>query len=136
MTAPLLDTNILVYAFTNDARAAKAQELLSEPFILSVQALNEFGNVASGKLGMSWPEVRSAIEDVSGLAVAIQPIDRECNLQALNLVERFNFSFYDALMIAAALLAGSKHVFSEDMQHELIIDGRMTILNPFTGMSG
>ncbi|CAN7220431.1 PIN domain-containing protein [Rhizobium sp. LjRoot98] len=136
MTAPLLDTNILVYAFTNDDRAAKAQELLSEPFILSVQALNEFGNVASGKLGMSWPEVRSAIEDVSGLAVAIQPIDRECNLQALNLVERFNFSFYDALMIAAALLAGSKHVFSEDMQHGLIIDGRMTILNPFTGMSG
>ncbi len=136
MTAPLLDTNILVYAFTNDDRAAKAQELLSEPFILSVQALNEFGNVASRKLGMSWPEVRSAIEDVSGLAVAIQPIDRECNLQALNLVERFNFSFYDALMIAAALLAGSKHVFSEDMQHGLIIDGRMTILNPFTGMSG
>lgn len=136
MTAPLLDTNILVYAFTNDDRAAKAQELLSEPFILSVQALNEFGNVASRKLGMSWPEVRSAIEDVSGLAVAIQPIDRECNLQALNLVERFNFSFYDALMIAAALLAGSKHVFSEDMQHGLIIDGRMTILNPFAAMSG
>lgn len=136
MTAPLLDTNILFYAFTNDARAAKAQKLLSEPFILSVQALNEFANVAPRKLRMSWPEVRSAIEDVSGLAVAIQPIDRECNLQALNLVERFNFSFYDALMIAAALLAGSKHVFSEDMQHELIIDGRMTILNPFTGMSG
>ncbi|KQV34143.1 hypothetical protein ASE23_02670 [Rhizobium sp. Root73] len=136
MTAPLLDTNILFYAFTNDARAAKAQKLLSEPFILSVQALNEFANVAPRKLRMSWPEVRSAIEDVSGLAVAIQPIDRECNLQALNLVERFNFSFYDALMIAAALLAGSKHVFSEDMQHELIVDGRMTILNPFTGMSG
>lgn len=136
MTAPLLDTNILVYAFSNDYRAAKAQELLSEPFILSVQALNEFANVAPRKLRMSWAEVRGAIEDVSGLAVAIQPLDLECNLQALNLVERFNFSFYDALMIAAALLAGSKHVFSEDMQHGLIIDGRMTILNPFAGMSG
>lgn len=136
MTAPLLDTNILVYAFTNDRRAAKAQELLAEPFILSVQALNEFANVAPRKLSMSGAEVRSAIEDLSGLAVAIQPIDRECNLQALDLVERFNFSFYDALMIAAALLAGSKQVFSEDMQDGLVIEGRMTILNPFAGMSG
>ena len=57
-------------------------------------------------------------------------------LQALDLVERFNFSFYDALMIAAALLAGSKQVLSEDMQDGLVIEGRMTILNPFAGMSG
>ena len=78
MTAPLLDTNILVYAFTNDRRAAKAQELLAVPFILSVQALNEFANVAPRKLSMSGAEVRGAIEDLSGLAVAIQPIDREC----------------------------------------------------------
>ncbi|MDW5314206.1 PIN domain-containing protein [Rhizobium sp. PL01] len=133
MTAPLLDTNILVYAFTNDYRAAQAQELLSEPFILSVQALNEFANVAARKLGMSWAEVRSAIEDISALAVAVQPVDRECNLQALDLVDRFNFSFYDALMIAVALQADSKHGFSEDMQHGLVIDGRMTVLNPFRG---
>ena len=131
MMAPLLDTNILVYAFTNDDRAAKAQELLSEPFILSVQALNEFANVASRKLGMSWTEVRTAVEDIGGLAISVQPIDRECNLRALDLAGRFNIAFYDALMIAAALVAGSKQVFSEDMQHGLVIDGRTTILNPF-----
>lgn len=133
MTAPLLDTNILVYAFTNDYRAAKAQELLSEPFILSVQALNTFANVAARKLGMSWAEVRSAIEDISALAVAVQPVDRECHFRALDLVERFNFSFDDALMIAAALQADTKQVFSEDMQHGPVIDGRITILNPFRG---
>jgi predicted nucleic acid-binding protein len=58
VTAPLLDTNILVYAFTDDPRSARAQALLSEPFILSVQALNEFANVARRKLCMDWAEIQ------------------------------------------------------------------------------
>jgi predicted nucleic acid-binding protein len=129
--APLLDTNVLVYAFTDDLRSARAQTLLSEPFILSVQALNEFANVARRKLRMNWAEIQSAIGDISALATAIVPLDRECNLLALDLAARFNFSVFDALMIAAALQAGSAQCFSEDMQHGLIIDGRLTILNPF-----
>ncbi len=131
MTAPLLDTNILVYAFTNDARAAKAQEILSRPFVLSVQALNEFANVARRKIGMTWAEVQSATDDISRLALSIQPIDRECNSRALDLVMRFNLSIYDALMIAAALQANCEEIFSEDMQHGLVIDGMLTISNPF-----
>jgi predicted nucleic acid-binding protein len=129
--APLLDTNILVYAFTDDPRSARAQALLSEPFILSVQALNEFANVARRKLRMNWAEIQSATGDISALATAIVPLDRECNLLALDLAARFNFSVFDALMIAAALQAGSVQCFSEDMQHGLIVDSRLTILNPF-----
>ncbi|CAN7186688.1 PIN domain-containing protein [Pararhizobium sp. LjRoot238] len=131
MTGPLLDTNILIYAFTGDPRAARAQQLLSEPFILSVQALNEFANVARRKLGMNWAEIQSAIGDISTLATEIVPLDRECNLLALDLAARFNFSIFDALMIAAALQAGSTQCFSEDMQHGLLIDRRLTVLNPF-----
>ncbi|WP_200943278.1 MULTISPECIES: hypothetical protein [unclassified Rhizobium] len=44
---------------------------------------------------------------------------------------RFNLSIYDALMIAAALQADCHEIFSEDMQHGLVIDGRLTISNPF-----
>lgn len=131
MTGPLLDTNILIYAFTDDPRAARAQQFLSEPFILSVQALNEFANVARRKLGMNWAEIQSAIGDISTLATEIVPLDRECNLLALDLTARFNFSIFDALMIAAALQAGSTQCFSEDMQHGLLIDRRLTVLNPF-----
>jgi predicted nucleic acid-binding protein len=131
VNVPLLDTNVLVYAFTDDPRAARARQLLSEPFILSVQALNEFANVARRKLGMNWAEIESAIGDISTLATAIVPLDRECNLLALDLAARFNFSIFDALMIAAAVRAGSTQCFSEDMQHELLVDGRLTVLNPF-----
>ncbi|WP_426228904.1 PIN domain-containing protein [Pararhizobium sp. DWP3-4] len=134
MTAPLLDTNILVYAFTDDPRSAVAQVLLSEPFILSVQALNEFANVARRKLGMNWVEIRLAIGDLSALAAAIVPIDKECNLLALDLAARYNFSVFDALMIATALQAGSEQCFSEDMQHGLIVDDRLAIFNPFSNL--
>ncbi|MCW0000468.1 PIN domain-containing protein [Pararhizobium sp. YC-54] len=134
MTAPLLDTNILVYAFTDDLRSATAQTLLSEPFILSVQALNEFANVAWRKLGMNWAEIRLAIGDLGTLATAIVPVDKECNSLALDLAARYNFSVFDALMIATALQAGSERCFSEDMQHGLVVDGRLTILNPFLNL--
>ncbi len=134
MTAPLLDTNILVYAFADDPRSAVAQTLLSEPFILSVQALNEFANVARRKLGMSWAEIRLAIADLSALAAAIVPIDKECNSLAVDLAARYNFSIFDALMIASALQAGSGQCFSEDMQNGLMVDGRLVILNPFVNL--
>ena len=133
MTAPLLDTNILVYAFTDDLRSATAQTLLSEPFILSVQALNEFANVAWRKLGMNWAGIRLAIGDLGTLATAIVPVDKECNSLALDLAARYNFSVFDALMIATALQAGSERCFSEDMQHGLVVDG-LTILNPFLNL--
>ena len=56
-----LDSNILVYAFTTDPRAADAQALLERGGIVSVQGLNEFTNVARRKLGMSWEEVRDSL---------------------------------------------------------------------------
>ena len=56
----LLDTNVLVYAFTSDRRAGAAQALLERGCLVSVQGLNEFANVARRRLGMSWRELRDA----------------------------------------------------------------------------
>ncbi len=46
MPGEFLDSNILVYAFTTDARAAAAQTLLGRGCVISIQGLNEFTNVA------------------------------------------------------------------------------------------
>ena len=131
MIPPLLDTNILIYAFTDDRRAAKSHVLLSKPFILSVQALNEFANVARRKLGMNWAEIQAATDDLCTLATAIMPLDREFNARALDLAVHYNLSVFDALMIAAGLQAGCGQCLSEDMHHGLQVDGSLTILNPF-----
>ncbi|HEY4075467.1 MAG TPA: PIN domain-containing protein [Rhizomicrobium sp.] len=132
MPADFLDTNVLVYAFTTDPRMDRANALLSSDCITSVQGLNEFANVARRKLGMNWIELKLALTSLRAVLRAIVPLDLKTHDTALEIAERYGFSFYDSLMIAAALAAGSAIVWSEDMQHDMVIDGRLRIANPFT----
>lgn len=126
-----VDSNVLIYAFTTDPRAAAAQSLLERGVITSVQGLNEFANVARRKLGMSWEELRKALTDIRILCRAILPLDIETHETALRIAERYGYAIFDALMIASALRAGSDTLWSEDMQDGMIIDGRLRIANPF-----
>ncbi|CAN7175021.1 PIN domain-containing protein [Agrobacterium tumefaciens] len=130
--APFVDTNILVYASTSDPRSEVANTIISQPFVISVQALNEFSVVARKKLRMEWSGIRSALEDFRTAAVQIVPLDVGLHMDALDLVQRYNVAFYDALMLAAALKAESNVFLSEDMQDGLTVEGRMKIVNPFT----
>lgn len=61
----------------------------------------------------------------------VRPISDGSNLAALRIAERYQLQFYDALMSAVALENGATTLFSEDMQHGLIIDEVLTIANPF-----
>jgi predicted nucleic acid-binding protein len=127
-----LNTNILIYAFTDDERSKGAQSLLAEPFIINVQALNELANVGRRKLKMSWDEIESAIAAILALANAVVPIDEKITLEAIRLAARYNVSFYDAAMVAAALHAGCERCYSEDLHDGLVVDGRLKIIYPFT----
>ena len=51
--------------------------------------------------------------------------------KACNVAERYQFSFYDSLIIAAALESNCNILYSEDLQYNQIIDGVLTIINPF-----
>jgi predicted nucleic acid-binding protein len=126
-----LDSNVLIYAFTADPRAAAAQALLESGCITSVQGLNEFANVAKRKLGMTWKEVRDALTAVKTVCPTILSIDFETHREALRVAARHGYAIFDALMIASALQAGSKTLWSEDMQDGMVIDGRLRICNPF-----
>lgn len=126
-----LDSNVLVYAFTSDPRAEKAQCLLARGCTLSVQGLNEFANVARRKLGMSWAEVRASLAAIRTLCRAILNIDIDTHSDALRIAERYGSAIFDALVIAAALRADCGILWSEDMQDGLVVDGRLRIANPF-----
>jgi predicted nucleic acid-binding protein len=129
--AEFLDTNVLVYAFTTDPRAAAAQALLEQGCVIGVQGLNEFANVARRKLGMTWEEVRGALSAIRVLCPSIVPLDIETHADALRVAERYGFAIFDALMIASAIRADCNTLWSEDMQHGQIIDERLRIANPF-----
>ena len=127
-----LDTNVLVYAtVTDDPRAAIAMALLEQGGTISVQVLNEFTNTAIRKLQRSWSDVTAAWAAFRLLLPSLLPITVAMHEAALEMAQRDRVSFYDALIVAAALEAGCSTLLSEDMQHGRVIDGRLTIQNPF-----
>ncbi len=131
MAGEFLDSNVLVYAFTDDARAATAQALLDRGCTISVQGLNEFANVARRKLGKSWREIRDDLAAIRTLCATVIPIDVDTHETALRLAERYGFAMFDALMVATASKAGCTTLWSEDMQDGMVIDGKLRIANPF-----
>ncbi len=126
-----LDTNILVYAFADDPRSSIAQELMAEPFTLSVQGLNEFANVMHRKLAQPWDRIEAAIDMLTEAAHVIVPVDTAMTRFALQLASRYQLSFYDALMVSAALQAGCERFHSEDLHHGLRIEEQLSVVNPF-----
>ncbi len=96
-----------------------------------MQVLNEFVAVAVRKLGMEFGEIREILSTVRAVC-AVKPVDIETHELALDLAQRFRFSVYDALIVAAALRSGCTVLYTEDLRHGQRIEG-MTIRNPFIG---
>jgi len=124
------DTNVLLYLLSADAaKADRAEQLVAAGGLISVQVLNEFAAVAAGKLAMRFAEIREVLATIRTLC-AVKPLEVETHELGLELAERYGYSIYDSMILAAALRAGCSVLFSEDFQHGQTID-RLTIRNPF-----
>ena len=125
------DTNILLYLLSGDeAKADRAEKELSSGGVLSVQVLNEFAAVAVGKLNMPISEIREVLSAIRSVCNVV-PLTDETHDLGLAIIERYALSIYDAMIVAAALLAGCKTLLSEDLRHGQTINGNLKIKNPF-----
>ena len=125
------DTNVVFYLLSADAnKANRAEELLAKGGIISVQVLNEFVAVARRKTTMSWGEIGGVLRRVRQLC-AVVPLTVETHDRALALAQRYRKPVYDALIVAAALLARCRSIYSEDMQHGQVFARQLTVRNPF-----
>jgi predicted nucleic acid-binding protein len=133
MSGPFfLDSNVLLYASLQpDPRSEAARALLARRGIISVQVLNEFANVAARKLRRPWREVTDALAAIRALCPPPLPLTFAIHESGIAIANRTRYQFYDALIIAAALEAGCATLFSEDLHDGQVIDGRLTIRNPF-----
>ena len=131
MPASFVDTNVLIYLVSADERKAQqAEALLAGGVRISVQVLNEMAHVARRKARMSWAEVRGLLSAVRVKAV-VDPVTYETHETGLDLAERYGLSVFDAQIAASALHAGCTVLWSEDMQHGMVLGGRLAVLNPF-----
>lgn len=133
---PFFDTNILVYFIDEDepekqevARGLVEEYLIEGNGMISVQVLREF-YVAARRLRHPLSEER-ALEAVRDLAT-FSPLTEDATmvLGAVSRTREMSISFWDALIVEAALKAGADRLLTEDMQHGLLIEG-MRVENPF-----
>jgi predicted nucleic acid-binding protein len=131
MPGSFFDTNVLVYLASGDAaKADRAEEIIGDGGVVSVQVLNELTNVARRKMRMTWPETHSFLSVLRSF-LTIQPITVETHETGLALAERYNLSTYDAMIVASALQADCDTLWSEDMHHGMAFDETLRIVNPF-----
>jgi predicted nucleic acid-binding protein len=136
------DTNILVYLFDQDSPAKQKtardlfqREVEAGRFVTSTQVLQEFFVTVTRKLAVPLPAV-AAEEAVRALAeLTIAPVDVPLVLGAIGRSRDMQISFWDALVVEAALSAGATTLLTEDLQAGRQI-GTLTIENPFVGISG
>jgi predicted nucleic acid-binding protein len=128
---PFFDTSVLLYLLSGDtAKADKIEALLSARGVVSVQVLNEFAVVALRKLKMPLNEIREILDTIRAVC-AVEPVTVETHDRGLAIIERYKFSLYDSMLVAAALIVGAKIIYSEDLQHGQLIDNQLRITNPF-----
>jgi predicted nucleic acid-binding protein len=131
MPGRFFDTNVLLYVVSGDAgKSDRAEQLIRDGGTISVQVLNEIANVSRRKLGLSWAETRALLSTVRGL-LPVQPVTIDVHETGLDLAERYGLSTYDAMIAASALQADCDTLWSEDMQHGIVLNDRLRIVNPF-----
>jgi predicted nucleic acid-binding protein len=131
MPGSFFDTNVLIYLASEDAaKADRAEAVISDGGAISVQVLNELANVARRKMRMSWQDTHAFLSLLRGL-LNVHPLAVETHETGLALAERYNLAIYHAMIAASALDADCETLWSEDMQHGMVIDGRVRIANPF-----
>jgi predicted nucleic acid-binding protein len=136
MTAKFfVDTNILVYAASNaaadQARHDLALELLDRSDLaLSAQVLAEFYSVATSKtkLNLTHDEAIVLLQALARIPTCL--ITRQLVMEAVELRQRFQISYWDAASIAAAKEMGCQTLYSEDLNPGQNYDG-VTVVNPF-----
>jgi predicted nucleic acid-binding protein len=132
-----IDTNVLIYWVDDSARADVVEQLLVQQAVISVQVLNEFANVLLKKRAMPLPDIEALCSTLIDTCEVID-LSVRTHQTALALMARYNFSVYDANIVAAATLGDCAVLYTEDMQDGLNIKlpgsaatKALVIRNPF-----
>ena len=111
-------------------KADQAEAILSRGPRISVQVLNEAMVNCRRKAGLDWDETASFLAGVRALC-SVEDVTLRTHEVGRALAERYGFSVYDAMIVAAALIAGCTTLWTEDMHTELLVEGQLRLVNPF-----
>jgi len=133
MNKHFIDTNVLIYAYSNDEpeKSQKANEVIfADNTLISLQVINEFSNTCLRKLKITPQNIIASIEELTSIII-VTGFSQSTQIRALQLINKYRFSYYDSLIIATAIENSCSVLYSEDMQHNQKIEIQLRIINPF-----
>ena len=131
-----IDSNVWLYALTEsakpDPRAGTARALIAAQVrpVISTQVIREVSVNLLRKAGAAEPAIRELVRSWYADCLVTDMGEAQF-LHASRLRERLSISYWDSLIVAAALDVGCSVLYSEDLQHRQVIEERMTVINPF-----
>ena len=126
-----LDTNILIYSIGNIIPKKRISvSLIGKDAVISTQVIAESANVMRRKFNCSYSEIRT-VTDRFAYEMNLHIITHHTVRIAFDIAEKYGYSYYDSQVIAVALESGCTVLYSEDLQHNQIIESDLRIMNPF-----
>ncbi len=127
-----VDSNILIYAFgsQNEEKKKLAKLILSECKAMSIQTVNESVFILQKKFNYTMIELDEIIQFFKGNFL-IRDLTVTVLEKSMHIMKTYKYSFWDSMMLSSALINNCEVIYSEDMQHNQIIDDKLTIVNPF-----
>lgn len=128
-----LDTNILIYiySFNKPNKQIIARELVNKnDVIISTQVINELVNVLYKKFKINWENIIQTVNEYENNFfinnVTLSEITKACEI-----AKKYQFSYYDSLIISTALNLNCSVLYSEDLNSNQLINNKLKIINPF-----
>ncbi|MBA2692721.1 MAG: PIN domain-containing protein [Rubrobacter sp.] len=136
--ASFVDANVLIYFHDDEEpeKQARAEEVIEREsragtMILSTQVLQEFYSAATRKWRepLRVEEAERSVRRFIDISTVIQ-VDVAVILAAISRTRNMSISFWDALIVEAAIKGGAKKLLTEDFNDGEVVDG-LEIMNPF-----
>ncbi|WP_029520693.1 PIN domain-containing protein [Persephonella sp. IF05-L8] len=130
-----VDTNIWLYAFMEQdiEKSQITRKIInsnSEYICLSVQVINEICVNLIKKAFYTEEEIQQLIKNLNDV-FEIYSLKLENILLVSQLRIRYSFSYWDSLIVSSALNNECNVLYSENMHHNLMVEGKLKIINPF-----
>jgi predicted nucleic acid-binding protein len=127
-----VDTNILVYLLDKNLviKSTTAANLVDSNPLISAQVVSEFLNVSKRLLKIPKLTLLKMCNEVFKNCIII-PTTQETLDMAEELIVKYDLQLFDSIIVTAALQANCTTLYSEDMHHGLVINGTLTVINPF-----
>jgi predicted nucleic acid-binding protein len=127
-----VDTNVLIYLHdsSNSAKRTTAKNILADYPKISTQVISEYLNTTRRLLALSKEDLLFQTAELFKECEVIKVLQSTLYL-ASSILKNYHLQLFDSIIVAASIESSCDILYSEDMQHGLVLNGTLTIINPF-----